>query len=85
MPFEEGSQRMLDPDKERLIASLDTRHAVWQRSSIGSNGSSVEIAFLGEAILMRDGSDPGGAVLHFTRAEWDAFVQGAKDGEFDLS
>jgi hypothetical protein len=33
---------------------------------------------------MRDGQDPDGQVLVFTEAEWDAFVAGAKDGEFDL-
>jgi hypothetical protein len=25
-----------------------------------------------------------GGTLIFTRAEWDAFIGGAKDGEFDL-
>ncbi len=33
---------------------------------------------------MRNGADPDGPVLVFTQAEWDAFVEGAKDGEFDL-
>jgi hypothetical protein len=33
---------------------------------------------------MRDGHDPDGPVLVFDEAEWDAFVAGAKDGEFDL-
>jgi hypothetical protein len=33
---------------------------------------------------MRDGSDPDGPVLVFTPAEWEAFVAGVRDGEFDL-
>jgi Domain of unknown function (DUF397) len=34
--------------------------------------------------LMRDSKKPDGPVLAFTPAEWDAFVLGVKDGEFDL-
>jgi hypothetical protein len=33
---------------------------------------------------MRDAKDPDGAKLVFTPDEWDAFVLGVKDGEFDL-
>jgi Domain of unknown function (DUF397) len=46
--------------------------------------SSVEVAFVDDAIAVRDSKHPDGPVLLFTRAEWDAFVAGAKDGEFDL-
>ena len=31
---------------------------------------------------MRNSRDPGGPALVFTRAEWDAFLAGARDGEF---
>jgi Domain of unknown function (DUF397) len=33
--------------------------------------------------LMRDSKDPAGPRLAFTAAEWDAFIKGVKDGEFD--
>ena len=36
-------------------------------------------------ITIRDGKNPGGPKLVFTPAEWDAFVAGVKDGEFDLA
>ena len=39
---------------------------------------------MGEAVAVRDSRQPEGPVLLFTQAEWDAFVEGAKDGEFDL-
>jgi hypothetical protein len=74
-----------DAEKARLIASVDVSRAVWRRGSTASAERSVEIAFVDDAILMRDGKNPDGPVLFFTRAEWDAFVGGAKDGEFDLS
>jgi hypothetical protein len=35
-------------------------------------------------VAVRDSKDPAGPVLVFTAPEWDAFVGGAKDGEFDL-
>jgi hypothetical protein len=40
----------------------------------------------GEARLyvMYDAADPDGGKLYFTEAEWEAFVLGVKDGEFDL-
>ncbi len=34
--------------------------------------------------VMYDAANPDGDRLYFTEAEWDAFVLGVKDGEFDL-
>jgi len=34
--------------------------------------------------VMFDAADPDGDKLYFTEAEWEAFVLGVKDGEFDL-
>jgi len=34
--------------------------------------------------VMDDPADPDGGKLYFTEAEWEAFVLGVKDGEFDL-
>jgi len=42
------------------------------------------VAFVEGAIAVRDSKNPAGPVLVFTPAEWDAFVAGAKDGEFDI-
>jgi hypothetical protein len=35
-------------------------------------------------ITLRAANDPDGPTLRFTPAEWDAFVAGVRDGEFDL-
>ena len=35
--------------------------------------------------LMRDSNRPDGPVLAFTPAEWEAFVLGVRDGEFDIA
>ncbi len=58
----------------------------WKKSSkSGSNGGAcVEVRSHDETIQVRDTKDRSGPVLTFTREEWEAFVGGAKDGEFDL-
>jgi len=59
--------------------------ATWIRSrrSGPTGGNCVEIAFLdGGEIAMRNSRHPHGPALIFTRPEWDAFLGGAKDGEF---
>ncbi|KHD76365.1 regulator [Actinoplanes utahensis] len=65
---------------------VDLSRARWFKSSRSGPGRDdcVEVAFVGEAIAVRDSKNPAGAALIFTAAEWDAFVDGAKDGEFDL-
>ena len=65
---------------------VDLSRAVWRKSTAsGPNcDNCVEVAFVDEAIVVRDSKNPDGPVLVFTQAEWDAFVGGAKDGEFDL-
>lgn len=55
----------------------------WQQSSGCSGGACVQVAFVDDnTILVRNSDDPDGSVLQFNRAEWIAFVEGAKLGEF---
>jgi hypothetical protein len=58
---------------------------VWRKSSLSySNSNCVEAAALpGGGVALRNSRHPGGPVLEYTRAEWAAFVHGAKAGEFD--
>jgi hypothetical protein len=65
---------------------VNLTHAVWQKSSRSGpySDNCVEIAFVDGAIAMRDSKHPDGPVLLFTAEEWDACVEGAKDGEFDV-
>jgi Domain of unknown function (DUF397) len=64
----------------------DLSRARWFKSTrSGPNcDNCVEVAFVEQAIAVRDSKDPSGPALIFTTAEWDAFVGGAKGGEFDL-
>jgi hypothetical protein len=57
----------------------------WFTSSFsGPVGHRVEARFLGSGgVAIRHSRDGGSAVLRYTPAEWDAFVEGVKAGEFD--
>ncbi|MFE2295056.1 DUF397 domain-containing protein [Streptomyces sp. NPDC059452] len=49
-----------------------------------ANGMCVELAALPQGgIAIRNSTDPAGAALIFRGAEFEAFVDGAKRGEFD--
>jgi hypothetical protein len=63
---------------------FDLSRAQWQRAEGDTSEGAVEVAFVDDLIGMRNSADPDGPVLVFTQAEWDAFVAGARDGEFDL-
>lgn len=65
---------------------VDLNRAQWHKStrSGADSDNCVEVAFVDDAIAVRDSKNPTGPALIFTAAEWDAFVHGAKDGEFDL-
>lgn len=59
--------------------------ATWARSSLSfSNGNCVEVTGLpGGSVGVRNSRDPEGPVLRFTQDEWNAFLAGARLGEFD--
>ena len=65
---------------------LDLSNAQWVKTTRSGpdRDDNVEVAFVDQAIAVRDAKNPDGPALIFTAAEWDAFVGGAKDGEFDL-
>jgi len=65
----------------------DLSGAAWRTSSHSQGETAcVEPAFLPDGgVAVRHSKDPGGSVLRYTRRDWDAFLKGAKDGEFDLS
>jgi hypothetical protein len=58
--------------------------ANWFKSSYSQQGGDcVEIAHLKHGMVaVRDSKQPSGPALVFTPGEWDAFIAGARDGEF---
>ena len=72
---------------EREIGT-STIGSAWIKSSYSgpTGGNCAEVAFLADGqVAMRNSRHPDGPVLVFTRAEWDAFLSGARDGEFGVS
>ncbi|MFI6013067.1 DUF397 domain-containing protein [Streptomyces sp. NPDC051243] len=71
-------------ERDELYA-LDISDVEWHSApGTEEHEERVEIANLpGGAVAMRSSLDPD-TVLRYTEAEWQAFVLGARDGEFDL-
>ncbi|HEX4059862.1 MAG TPA: DUF397 domain-containing protein [Streptosporangiaceae bacterium] len=59
--------------------------AAWAASRHGdAQAACAELAALPEgSIALRNSHDPDGPALIYTHAEIEAFIAGAKDGEFD--
>jgi Domain of unknown function (DUF397) len=61
-----------------------TMNEQWRKSSRSNNGTCVELARLSDgSIGVRNSNNPQAGMVRFTPAEVDAFLQGAKAGEFD--
>jgi hypothetical protein len=69
---------------------LDPGAQRWQRS--GAGAGSIEIALprascgpgpVQDWVLMRVSGDADGRILVFDRNEWECFLDGARNGEFD--
>jgi Domain of unknown function (DUF397) len=73
------------PCSAKHVHSLTVSNREWIKSSLSyACGSCVEVSGLeNDLIRVRDSKNPEGLVLEFTPAEWDAFLGGVRNGEFD--
>ncbi|GAA3486496.1 MULTISPECIES: DUF397 domain-containing protein [Streptomyces] len=66
------------------VAASSIPGVTWVKSSASAGGNCVELAAIpGGSVAMRNSRDPEGPALIYTGAELEAFVAGAKAGEFD--
>jgi Domain of unknown function (DUF397) len=64
---------------------MDSTALSWRKATASAeNGGCVEFAALPDGnVGLRDSKDPHGPVLIFTRKEIRAWLDGARNGEFD--
>lgn len=70
----------------RTEMARPTATSPWTKSSLShANGNCVEVADLkGGQVGMRDSKDIAGPVLGFPAEEWQAFLGGVRNGEFNI-
>ncbi|KAA5832102.1 DUF397 domain-containing protein [Saccharopolyspora hirsuta] len=64
---------------------MDLSALRWRKSSRSSNyGNCVEVAFSGSAVAARDSKDPEGGKLVLGVGAWASFLDGLRNGRFDV-
>lgn len=60
--------------------------AQWRKArASGQQGNCLEVADLPKGSrALRDSKNPAGPALVFSASEWSCFLDGAKNGEFDV-
>lgn len=57
----------------------------WTKSSFsGQESNCVEFRRVEDGVQVRDSKRPDAGVLCYSDSEWQAFLAGVKNGEFDL-
>jgi hypothetical protein len=67
-----------------MMQMTDLSPERWRKSSYSGSNGCVEVGLGADGVAVRDSKDPTGPVLRFSAHEWEAFLAGARDGEFDL-
>jgi hypothetical protein len=90
-PHLPGGAGPADPSKPTAKElGIDVAAQRWHRS--GAGAGSIEVAMVrahdsagprGDWVLMRVAGDPAGRVLVYDRHEWECFLDGVRNGEFD--
>jgi hypothetical protein len=55
----------------------------WRRPSPCESGNCVEVAFIGDQVMVRDSKNADGPVLRFSFSEWESFLNCICQGDFD--
>ena len=76
-------------DAMGMSGSAEPARVAWHISTWSENGGGMcveagPLADGSERVAVRHSRRPDEKVIVYTRAEWEAFVAGVKDGEFDF-
>jgi Domain of unknown function (DUF397) len=67
-----------------MLSESERRDLAWHKAQRSTNnGQCIEVASAVGKIAIRDSKDPDGPILVYTPAEFSAFLEGARNGEFD--
>lgn len=69
--------------KKTTSPDPDFRTSSYSPFSKSGDPTCVGVAITGAEVLVTNTKDPN-RVLRFSRDEWDAFIKGVKNGEFNL-
>lgn len=80
---------MIETQESGMIKSEDLAGVAWRVSSKSANtgGQCVEVGPLADGsgrVAVRHSRRPDAEIIVYTRSEWEAFIAGAKNGEFDF-
>jgi predicted secreted Zn-dependent protease len=66
------------------LVAAQLRGVEWMKAHASvNNGACVEVASIGDFVAVHDSKEPEGPALTYTPREWEAFIRGVKNGEFD--
>jgi hypothetical protein len=66
------------------LSETERQRLAWLKAQASTaNGQCVEIAAASGMVAIRDSKDPDGPILVYTSGEFRAFLDGARNGEFD--
>lgn len=65
------------------MADLAWADLEWRKSSASGGGNCVEVAVAGDVVFVRNSKDQSAPPQAFLGSEWDAFLVGVRNGEFD--
>lgn len=65
--------------------TVQHENSMWRKSSFSAGQTNcVEFRPAADGVQVRDSKNPDAGVLDYTASEWQAFIDGVKNGEFDL-
>ena len=66
------------------LSEAERRGLAWLKAQCSmANSQCVEVASTAGKVVIRDSKDPDGPILVYTPHEFGAFLEGARNGEFD--
>ena len=66
-----------------MAQGLGHTDLIWRTALSCNGGACVAVAASGQTVLLADTKTPSGPVLSYSPAEWEEFITGIKNGDFD--